>query len=486
MKLTLRYLIRTTGVALIVVSLAMLPTIVVSVLYKEYSIALDFCKIAPVAFVIGLLMYKNFKRNFQRLRISDGLLMVTWGWIIASIAGAFPFYISGYIPSFADAFFESCSGFTTTGATVFLDVESLPHAILFWRSLTSWLGGIGILLLAIAIFPSLGLSGQSIMSFETEGPILEQPTPRRNNLSRTLILLYFMFTATEFVLLCFGGMEMFDSLIHSFGSVSTGGFSSFNDSAAHFSNYTKAFMAIAMFACGINFNLYYQGIRGRFATFRGDSELRLYLFFIFAPAALIFAELFIHGVCKDVPTTITDSIFQTISMVTTTGYIADNYELWPYLCQVTLLSLMFIGACSSSAGGGLKVVRFVIIAKLLKHGISMRLHPQYYEAIKVNRVSVTPDKVSGVCNYTFLYIIMIFIGTLAVSFETTNMTTAFTAVVSCIGNIGPCFGDIGISGCYEGFSAFSKILLSVLMIAGRLELYTFFILFSPHYWTQKY
>ena len=173
-------------------------------------------------------------------------------------------------------------------------------------------------------------------------------------------------------------------------------------------------------------------------------------------------------------------------MVTTTGYIADNYELWPYLCQVTLLILMFIGACSSSAGGGLKVVRFVIIAKLLKHGISMRLHPQYYEAIKVNRVSVTPDKVSGVCNYTFLYIIMIFIGTLAVSFETTNMTTAFTAVVSCIGNIGPCFGDIGISGCYEGFSAFLKILLSVLMIAGRLELYTFFILFSPHYWTQKY
>lgn len=486
MKLTFRYLMRTTGIALIVVSLAMLPSIVVSVIYKEYSIALDFCKIAPIAFIIGLLMYKNFKRSFQRLRISDGLLMVTWGWIIAAIVGAFPFYISGCIPSFVDAFFESCSGFTTTGATVFLDVESLPYAILFWRSLTSWLGGIAILLLAIAIFPSLGLSGQSIMSFETEGPILEQPSPRRNNLSHSLIFLYLLFTAMEFVLLCFGGMNLFDSLIHSFGSVSTGGFSSFNDSAAHFSNYTKAFMAIAMFVSGINFNLYYQGIRGKFAAFRGDSELRLYLFFIFGPAALIFVELFIHDYYNDVPTAITDSFFQSISMLTTTGYTAGDYALWPYLCQVTLLILMFIGACSSSTGGGLKVVRFVIITKLLRHGISMRLHSQYYEAIKVNKVSVTPDKVSGVCNYTFLYIVMIFIGTLAVSFETTNMTTAFTAVVSCIGNIGPCFGDIGVSGYYGGFSAFSKVLLSVLMIAGRLELYTFFILFSPHYWTQKY
>lgn len=486
MYLTFRYLVRTTGIALIVVSLAMLLSIAVSVIYREYSIAADFCVTALIAFIIGLVMYKSFKHSFDRLRISDGLLMVTWGWLVAALIGAIPFTVSGIIPSFIDAFFESCSGFTTTGATVFSDVEILPHGILFWRSTTSWLGGICILIVAIAIFPSLGLSGQSIINTETEGPVLEQPTPRMINLSRALIGLYLFFTACEVALLHVGGMDLFDSLIHSFGSVSTGGFSSFNDSAAHFSNYTKIIMAIFMFLCGVNFNLYYQTLRHRSVAFFADSELRLYLFFILAPGLLLFGELFLGDYYDDVGSALADSFFQSISMVTTSGYTVANYMLWPNLCQVALLILMFIGACASSTGGGLKVVRFVVIAKLLRHGISMRLHTRYYEAIKVNKRRVPPDIVSGVSNYMFLYIIMVFIGTLAVSFETSDMTTAFTSVISCIGNIGPCFGAIGASAFYGDFSAFSKILLSLMMIAGRLELYTFFILFSPHYWTQKY
>lgn len=486
MRSTFIYLIRTTGVALTAVSLAMLPSIAVSVIYREYSITMDFCKIAPVAFLAGILLCKGSRHDFARLRISDGLLMVTWGWIVAALAGAVPLVMSGYLASNIDAFFEACSGFTTTGATVFTDVESLPHSLLFWRSSMSWIGGISILLIAIAIFSSLGLCGQSIVSTETEGPVLEQPTPRMITLSRVLILFYVFFTVSEIVLLCLGGMGIFDSFIHSFGCVSTGGFSSYNDGVTDFSNYTKAVMSIFMFLCGINYNLYYQAFRRRHGAFAGDSELRLYIFFLLAPSILIFSELYFRHYSDDADTAAADSIFQSVSMLTTSGYTTGNYMLWPNLCQVTLLILMFIGSCSSSTGGGLKVIRFVIIGKLLRHGISMRLHRQFYEAIKVNKRSVSPDTVSGVTNYVFLYIIMLFIGTMAVSFETEEMTTAFTAVVSCIGNIGPCFGAVGVSGCYKGFSAFSKILFSLLMIAGRLELYTFFILLSPHYWTQKY
>ena len=207
------------------------------------------------------------------------------------------------------------------------------------------------------------------------------------------------------------------------------------------------------------------------------------------PGRTVVAELEDDAVgahAPDVDNVAVDSVFQTASILTTTGYTVGNYEHWPQICQAVLLFLMFVGACSSSAGGGLKVIRLVMLAKLIGHGVSMRLHPQYYEAIKVNKNNVSPDVMSGVCNYTLLYASMVVLGSIAVSFETNDMMTAFTSVVSCIGNIGPCFEVIGSSGCYASFGGFSKLILSVLMIAGRLELYTFFILFSPHYWTQKY
>ena len=421
------------------------------------------------------------------LVISDGLLIVIWGWAVAILAGCLPYLLTGVAPSIMDGIFESCSGFTTTGATIFEDVESLPHGIVFWRSTTSWLGGIAILLIAIPLFPSLGLSGQSIVSTETNGPILERPTPYRKKLSLALISLYLLFTVLEIVLLCFGGMGLFDAAIHSFGSVSTGGFSSYNDSIAFFgSTYIKVVITIFMVLCGVNFNLYYNVLRRGPSAMHGDSELRLYVFLILASAVAVFLGLRFSAYAPNLDNTAVDSVFQTASILTTTGYTIGNYETWPQICQAVLLLLMFIGACSSSAGGGLKVIRIVMLGKLIAHGVSMRLHPQYYEAIKVNKNNVTPDVMSGVCNYTLLYASMVALGSIAVSFETNDMMTAFTSVVSCIGNIGPCFEVIGSSGCYESFGAFSKTILSLLMLAGRLELYTFFILFSPHYWTQKY
>lgn len=487
MSLTFKYLTRTTGIALLIVGIAMVPALAVSLIYHETSIAIAFLKVFPVSVIIGVMMYKSFKHSFSRLVISDGLLMVIWGWFVAALVGCLPYLLSGSVPSFIDGFFESVSGFTTTGATIFTEVDAVPHGLLFWRSSTSWLGGITILLLAIPLFPSLGLSGQSIVAKETSGPILEKPTPYRKKLSLTLIYIYLALTAVEIVLLCFGGMGVFDAFIHSFGSVSTGGFSSHNDSIAFFgSTYIKVVITVFMVLCGVNFNLYFNLIRRGPSALHGDSELRLYAFLIILSAAVVFLGLRFGAHAPEMDNIAVDSLFQTAAILTTTGYTVGNYENWPQICQAVLLLLMFIGACASSAGGGLKVIRVVMLAKLIAHGISMRLHPQYYEAIKVNDNNVSPDVMSGVCNYTLLYASMVVLGSIAVSFETNDMMTAFTSVVSCIGNIGPCFEIIGSSGCYESFGAFSKTILSLLMIAGRLELYTFFILFSPHYWTQKY
>jgi len=487
MSLTFKYLTKTTGMALTVVGIAMIPSLAVSLIYHETSIALDFLKLFPVAIIIGLVMLKRFKHSLDRLVISDGLLIVIWGWIIAILFGCLPYIISGASPSVIDGVFESCSGFTTTGATTFTDVEAVPHGLLFWRSTTSWLGGIAILLIAIPLFPSLGLSGQSIVSTEINGPILEKPTPYRKKLSYTLICIYLSLTLAEIILLCLGGMGGFDAVIHSFGSVSTGGFSSHNESIAFFGGtYIKVVITIFMVLCGVNFNLYFNFLRRGFSALHGESELRLYAFLILISSVIVILGLEFGAHAPDVDNVAVDSVFQTASILTTTGYTVGNYENWPQICQAVLLFLMFVGACSSSAGGGLKVIRLVMLAKLIGHGISMRLHPQYYEAIKVNRNRVSPDVMSGVCNYTLLYASMVVLGSIAVSFETNDMMTAFTSVVSCIGNIGPCFEVIGSSGCYESFGGFSKTILSLLMIAGRLELYTFFILFSPHYWTQKY
>ncbi len=486
MSLTFKYLTRTTGIALIIIGIAMVPSLAVSLIYHESSIAMEFLKVFPASIVIGAVMYKCFRHSFNRLVISDGLLMVMWGWIAAILVGCLPYFTSG-TSSFIDGLFESCSGFTTTGATTFTDVEAVPHGLLFWRSTTSWLGGIAILLIAIPLFPSLGLSGQSIITTEINGPILEKPTPLRQRLSLTLILIYISLTVAEIILLCLGGMGGFDAVIHSLGSVSTGGFSSHNESIAFFSStYVKVIITIFMVLCGINFNLYFNLIRRGPSALHGDSELRLYIFLILISAVIVYLGLKFGAHAPDIENTAVDSVFQTASILTTTGYTIGNYENWTQICQAILLFLMFVGACSSSAGGGLKIIRLVMLAKLIAHGISMRLHPQYYEAIKVNKNNVSPDVMSGVCNYTLLYASMVVLGAIAVSFETNDMMTAFTSVVSCIGNIGPCFGVVGSSGCYEIFGGFSKIILSVLMLAGRLELYTFFILFSPHYWMQKY
>jgi len=401
------------------------------------------------------------------------------------LLGAFPFMVTGSITNAADAFFESCSGFSTTGASILTDIEALPKGVLFWRSFTHWIGGIGILVFAIALMPSLGISGQNIVVSETPGPSLEKMTPKMSDTARTLFVIYFIFTILETILLMLGGLDLYDALIHTFGTVGTGGFSSYNASIGHFdSTYVRIVITAFMVLCGVNFNLYFFSVKRGPKVFWGDSEFKFYLAFFAAASLFLFIVLMTSGEYDSWKGAITDSSFQTASILTTTGYATADYETWPMICQMTLFIMMFMGGCSSSTGGGIKIIRVIVLLKLIRRGVATRLHPNVIETIKLNGQNMPSDTVSAIANHMFLYIAMVFAGAFFISFENADLMTCFSSVITCLGNIGPGFGTIGPAENFSMLSDFSKIFLSVYMIAGRLELYTLFILLTPAFWNQ--
>lgn len=341
----------------------------------------------------------------------------------------------------------------------------------------------GILIFAIALMPSLGISGQNIAVSEAPGPSLDKVTPKMSDTAKTLYTIYLLFTVLETILLMLGGMSLYDSLITTFGSVGTGGLSNYSDSIGHFdSTYLRMVVTAFMFLCGVNFNLYYHSIKQGIKAFTRDSEFKLYLFIFAFASMFIFVGLLVSGQYDSVELAFSDSVFQVSSILTTTGFITADYETWPAVCQLVILLLMFIGGCSSSTGGGVKVIRILVILKLIKRGISTRLHPNIVESIKLNGKNMPSDTVSAIVNHLFLYIVMIFAGAFIVSLENADLTTCFTSVITCIGNIGPGFGAVGAVDNFGGLSCLSKYLLSIYMLAGRLELYTLFIILTPRFW----
>ena len=359
--------------------------------------------------------------------------------------------------------------------------------ILFWRSFTHWIGGMGILVITIALMPSLGIGGQNIAVSEAPGPTLDKITPKMSDTAKTLFYLYILFTVLETILLMFGGMNLFDALIHTFGTVGTGGFSNYNNSVAHFdSTYIKVVITAFMVLCGVNFNLLYYSVKRGPKVFRDDSEFKLYLLFYGGIAIFMFIVLFFSRTIPSLGDAAVESAFQTASILTTTGFGSSDYETWPMACQMAILLLMFMGGCSSSTSGGIKIVRIVVILKLIKRGVSTRLHPNVVETIKLNGKTMPSDTVSAIANHMFLYITMIFVGAFIIAFENVDLMTCFSSVITCLGNIGPGFGLIGPTENFGGFSALSKYLLSFYMLAGRLELYTLFILLTPKFWNPDH
>lgn len=487
MNLNINSFFRIIGLILAVIGLSMLPSLVVSLIYGEIFVSKTFMIIILSSSTAGFFLMKLCKKNFTTLKVKDGFLIVSVCWFLSAAIGSIPFLATGSIQNPIDAFFESTSGFTTTGATILSEIETLPKGILFWRSFTHWIGGMGILVFAIALMPSLGISGQNIAVSEAPGPTFDKTNPQMSSTAKSLYTIYIIFTILETMLLMFGGMSLYDALLHTFGSVGTGGLSSYNDSIAHFdSTYIRVVISVFMVMCGVNFNLYYDSIKHGIKSLLSDTEFRIYIFIILLSSSFIAVSLIISGCYDSLKDAVLDSTFQVSSIITTTGYITADYEKWPVVCQFILLILMLLGGCSASTSGGLKIIRAIVILKLIKRGISQRLHPHVVETIKLNDRTIPNDTITAIANHTFLYILAIFFGAILIAFENADMMTCFSSVITCLGNVGPGFGSVGPTDNFSVLNDFSTFVLSIYMLAGRLELYTLFVLFTPRFWNQNY
>lgn len=483
MILNYKAIMKLIGIITIIMSGLMLPSLLCSYIYNEADVIKSFWFTIVPMLIFGSIITKAFNANFISLKIRDGYIIAALCWTLCSALGAIPFVISGYIPNYIDAFFESVSGLTTTGCSILTNVESLPRGLLFWRSFTHWIGGMGIILFAIALLPALGMSGQKLAMAESNRPAAGKITPHISQASKILYLIYISITLLEILLLVLGGMNLFDAMINTFGSVGTGGYSNYSDGIAHYDSlYFETVIAVSMFLAGINFTLYYFVLRGRWKGFFSDDELRFYLLIVSAAILLITLNLWVSNYYGSLGESLRYSVFQSISIVTTTGFMTANYDLWPTFSKMILFALMFIGGCSSSTSGGIKVVRTLILFKYLKNSISMRLHPRAVISIKINEKPISSNTISDVISFVFLYIGVFFIGTLLLSLNNFDLITTASAMATCLGNVGPGFNLVDPTLNYSIFSNASTLLLSFVMLVGRLELFTFILLFTRQFW----
>lgn len=476
---------RVLGVMLMILATAMIVPIIVAMIYNESVSMYSFAIVMIPVFLIGFFITSSIDPSLRKLKARDGYLIVSLCWILAPAISAIPLVVSEAIPSYIDAFFEMCSGYSTTGSTILSEIEGLPKAILIWRSFSHWLGGMGIIVFAVMFFDS-GVKGQLIASAETPGPTLDKITPRFSDTAKNLYILYLSFTVIESILLKLAGMNLYDSIIHAFGTVGTGGFSNYNDSVAHFeSPYIRWIIIVFMILCGTNFNLYFIAWKQSITRAIVDTEYRVYMGIIFVFSLLITFNLLLTDTKTKLFPALTDAFFQVASIITTTGFITDDYDLWPTFGKMLIFILMFIGASSSSTGGGVKVIRVIAAFKFIKLGINKLLHPNRIVKMSINGTQLQQDTASNIANFIFLFIGVLAGGTALISLNGFDPLTSFSAVVTCVGNIGPGYNHVGPTMNFSGFSDFSKTVLSFLMIAGRLELFTFFMLFSPHYWNSN-
>ena len=434
---------------------------------------------------IALILIK-IKGKKNEIYAKEGFLTVGLAWIVISFFGALPFVFSGAIPSLVDAFFETSSGFTTTGASILTEIQSLPKGILFWRSFTHWVGGMGFLIFILALMPTFSGNTIHLLKAESPGPTPGKIVPKIKQTAKILYAIYFVLTLIETIFLKSAGLSWYDSIIHALGTAGTGGFSNMNASVAAFNNpAVEWIITIFMLLFGVNFVLYFQLIRGNVKAFFKSEELKWYLIAVFASIIIIAVNIipFNHG---DVTKSIRDSAFQVSSIVTTTGYATVNFNLWPTLSKVILIMLMFMGAMAGSTGGGIKTIRIVIIFKAIRREIDKILHPRRVKSVKIDGNVVEEETISGVFLFIFAYIIISLIAIFIVSFDNFDVTTTVTSVIATLGNIGPGLEMVGPAGNFSAFSDLSKLVLSFCMLAGRLEIYPMLILFSPSLWKKNF
>ncbi len=480
--MNIKSVLRVLGALLVFEGLFLLLPLGFSLYYNDGDFTALLLSIL-IIILVGMVLWRVTPGK-RELRIREGFAVVTFGWFLLASFGTLPFLLSDFDISFTDAFFEIMSGFTTTGATILPDVESLPHGLLFWRSLTHWLGGMGIIVLSLAILPMLGVGGMQLFKAEVPGPEVDKLQPRMQDTAKILWGVYLLFTIVETVLLKYGGMTIFDALCHTFGTMATGGFSTKNAGIGHFnSSFIEYVITFFMIVAGTNFALHYRMLRGDYKSYFNSSEFRFYIGIIIFVTAFIYLDLYVDQHYNSAKS-FEKSIFQVTSLLTTTGFHSANYENWSVSSQLILIVLMFIGGCAGSTGGGIKVVRIHLAVKYGIVQFKKLLHPHAVLPIRLSNRSVPPEAVTDVLGFLLLYIMIFVVASLFMSLLGLDMVTSVSTVISTLGNIGPGVGTIGPTENYAHIPVVGKWLLSFLMLTGRLEIYTVLIILNRNFWTK--
>lgn len=476
------------GKIMILIAMLMILPLTVSLIYQE-SIKNVLSFLIPMI-LMGLFGYLLNIKKVENLKIyaREGLITVGLSWVLIALFGSLPFILSGEIPNFIDAFFETASGFTTTGASILTDVESLSHSILFWRSFTHWIGGMGVLVFILAIIPeSKDGSTLYLMKAESTGPQVGKLVSKMQVTSRILYLMYIVLTVIEFLLLALGPdkrMGVFESLIYTFGTAGTGGFGMHADSVASFTPYTQYVISGFMIIFGINFSLFYLLLLGNIKEVFKNEELRLYLFILIVSILVI--SINIYSICDTIEQAFRLSLFQVASIISTTGYATTDFAQWPALSQGIILIIMMTGACAGSTAGGFKLSRVNVLLKSSASKIKNAISPRKVDTIRFEGKVMDENTISNVQAYLAIYLLLIILGAFLISIDGTHgLLENITASITMINNVGPGLGVIGPAGSFANYSYFSKIILSIFMIAGRLELIPILVLFNPNTWKRK-
>ncbi len=434
-----------------------------------------------ICFVVGFPLILTGPRN-KTMFAKEGLVSVGLSWVVMSVFGALPFVISGSIPNYIDALFETASGFSTTGASILSDVEALPKSMLFWRNFTNWIGGMGVLVFLVAIIPMSGGSNLHLIRAESPGPSVGKLVPRVKTTAKILYSIYIGLTVLEIFLMILGGIDWFEAITMSFGTAGTGGFGIRNSGAAEYSPYIQIVMTIFMALFGIDFSFYYLMLMKKFKSALKLEEVRIYLGIIVLSIVIIFFN--IRGAYGGNAEAFRHSAFQVSSIITTTGYATTDFDLWPQLSKTILLGLMFCGACAGSTGGGIKVSRIVILLKSIVKEIKVLAHPKSTIKVKMNGKIVEHETLRGINVFFAAYMMIFVLAILIISFDNFDFTTNFSSVVATISNIGPGFSMVGPTCNFSIYSPLSKLVLTLVMIIGRLEIFPILVLFSRKTWKR--
>lgn len=471
------------GKLLILTSLFLLTPIPFSIYYNDGMVN-SFLLCALIGALAGGCLVILFAPE-KELGYRDGFAVVVFSWVGLALLGALPFFFSGQVPSFIDCLFESMSGFTTTGSTILAEVEILPQSVLFWRATTHWLGGMGIIVLTIAILPLLGVGGMQLFQAEMPGPTKDRLSPRIQDTARILWGVYLLFTVVETLLLMGGGLSFFDAICHSFATLATGGFSTHTTSVGHFQSvYIESVIIVFMFLAGINFSLHHWGLRGRLSAYWQSEEFRLYLgISIFAIIVIVIANTY-YNIYDNFADTVRSAFFQVVAILTTTGFGTADFNQWPPVCKILLVTLMFVGGCAGSTGGGVKVVRFLLFFKYARLQLRNLVHPRTIGTLKLGKVKVPQEIMVSILGFFAIYIAVFLLASLIVTALGVDIVTGTTAVIATLNNIGPGLQMVGPTTNFGHLPPLAKVVLTFCMLAGRLELYTVAVLLTPDFWSM--